>query len=351
MKSFFGRTGRGILKFAVFAVLFLTVYHAVTVSLCAKTNRSKALFMYKTEEKNTIDVLFLGSSHSYHAFLPMALWRDYGISSYNLATSQQPISGAYYALEQALKTQKPKVVVLELYGAYYNAYFKKLKMLHACTDFIPFGKLKLEMWRDLLRDNMSFTEQLEFLFPITLYHTRWEELEKNDFSLGRSFYKGGNPGYTFKAVKKAAPDLEIEEVSYQITDYLDRIAQCCRKNGAELLFCFTPIADFKGYKVITERVNSAISYGEKLGIPTIRFTDVQDEIGLNYETDFYDETHLNMLGAEKCTGYIGQYLRDNYNLSDHREEAAYEKWNQDLKSYKNEVTPRIKKMKARAGIK
>ena len=39
--------------------------------------------------KNTVDVLFLGTSNTYCAFSPDELYRRYGIRSYNLAGSQQ----------------------------------------------------------------------------------------------------------------------------------------------------------------------------------------------------------------------------------------------------------------------
>ena len=37
--------------------------------------------------------------------------------------------------------------------------------------------------------------------------------------------------------------------------------------------------------------------------------------------------HLNLTGARKVTRYLGNYLKENYELPDHREEQSYREWN------------------------
>ena len=66
-------------------------------------------------EDNSVDVLILGSSHAYMSFNTGVLWREQGISSYLLTASAQPLWNSYYYLKEALKTQTPKLIVLEGY--------------------------------------------------------------------------------------------------------------------------------------------------------------------------------------------------------------------------------------------
>lgn len=66
------------------------------------------------EENNTIDALFVGDSLVYTAISPMVIWEKYGISSYDLSTSAQFLYESYSFLDKALKTQKPKIVFLEV---------------------------------------------------------------------------------------------------------------------------------------------------------------------------------------------------------------------------------------------
>ena len=64
---------------------------------------------------DTVDVLFLGSSHAACAFNPQVLYNEYGITSYNLGCEQQNLLLSYYWLKEALRSQKPRAVVLDSY--------------------------------------------------------------------------------------------------------------------------------------------------------------------------------------------------------------------------------------------
>ena len=51
-----------------------------------------------------------------------------------------------------------------------------------------------------------------------------------------------------------------------------------------------------------------------------------DELQINSDADFIDWGHTNTSGATKVTGYIGKYLKKNFDLPDHRGEKKYKKW-------------------------
>ena len=55
---------------------------------------------------------------------------------------------------------------------------------------------------------------------------------------------------------------------------------------------------------------------------------------VDYETDCYDDTHLNRSGAEKVTTYLGDYLAAHYTLSDHRNDPAYASWHGDYETWR-----------------
>ena len=64
-------------------------------------------------DKDSVDVLFIGSSVVANAFSPQEIYDSYGIRSYNLASQQQSVFFNYYWLKEALKYQSPKVVVMD----------------------------------------------------------------------------------------------------------------------------------------------------------------------------------------------------------------------------------------------
>ena len=56
-----------------------------------------------------------------------------------------------------------------------------------------------------------------------------------------------------------------------------------------------------------------------------------EELGLNWDEDTQDKgDHLNVYGAEKVTSYLGNYLEENYELEDHRNDPAYEEFRKVL---------------------
>ena len=69
-----------------------------------------------------MDVLVLGSSHAFENINTGTLWDEYGMASYVLGGSRQPsLEYIYYYLKEALKTQRPELIVLEGYMLLYDA--------------------------------------------------------------------------------------------------------------------------------------------------------------------------------------------------------------------------------------
>ena len=67
---------------------------------------------------------------------------------------------------------------------------------------------------------------------------------------------------------------------------------------------------------------------------------------MNWKVDSMDKgDHLNLSGAHKVTAYLGTYLKEQYQLSDHRSEEQYQEWNTLAVSYKEETEEAIKKIR------
>ena len=55
----------------------------------------------------------------------------------------------------------------------------------------------------------------------------------------------------------------------------------------------------------------------------IKFLDLNlksnmDKMQFDYSEDAADTVHVNILGAKKITKFVGQYIADNYKLTDYR---------------------------------
>ena len=65
-------------------------------------------------------------------------------------------------------------------------------------------------------------------------------------------------------------------------------------------------------------------------------------VGINWKTDSLDYgDHLNLSGAEKVTKYLGKYLAENENLTDHRLEEAYRSWIQESAEYEEKASRQL----------
>ena len=147
----------------------------------------KAISGFYACEDNSADVLIFGASHPEFGISPMKLYENTGIVSYDLASGSQPLEVSYYMLKQALKTQSPKVVLLDPETFFHDGYEEaKNGTWRLIMDKIPLNDVKLEMAADY--GTRDFGDGYwTVLFPIIKYHSRWETLTQIDF---RPHWKG-----------------------------------------------------------------------------------------------------------------------------------------------------------------
>ena len=69
---------------------------------------------YYRQPAGSVDALFVGSSHIFCHINTGVLWDEYGISGFDLAGAEQPFWNSYYFIREALKTQTPGVIVLDI---------------------------------------------------------------------------------------------------------------------------------------------------------------------------------------------------------------------------------------------
>ncbi|HOO27524.1 MAG TPA: hypothetical protein PLU43_03595, partial [Lachnospiraceae bacterium] len=104
-------------KIILFAVCLSAILFGINQILKYKSNDGiNQMRAFYTNDENSIDVLFMGSSHSYSNVNTGVLYDDFGIAAYDLGGAEQLLWNDYYWLVEALKTQKPKVIVLEIFS-------------------------------------------------------------------------------------------------------------------------------------------------------------------------------------------------------------------------------------------
>lgn len=254
------------------------------------------------EPKNTIDMVILGDSETYCAFMPLKIWHDYGITSYVCGTTAQKLCYSEEFLHKTFRKQNPKVVILET-----NTLYRDFK------------------GRDV------FSQNMEAWFSIFRHHNRWKyAIKGNSFTVNYTFDEAGK-GYMYNTNVEAADDSlymlesdDVAPVSEQNKTYLEKIAKYCNEKGAKLILVSSPSTKNWNYM----RHNSVVLLAEDLGIEYIDMNTLQDEIPIDWNNDTRDQgDHMNAYGALKVSSYLGKYLAEIENIPDKRANDKYSEWN------------------------
>lgn len=327
---------KGICFVLVFVILFLLFQKLLQAKWIASSSENSAStsawIEYRSLEENSLDVLFLGTSHSYYAVDPMYIYDKMGITSYVFGGPGLRMDLTYMNLEDALKTQSPSVVFLDMSAIQFDFQQEEAKC-HKVLDQLPMTCSKIEYAFDTESEEMK---PLDVLFPFFRYHSRWSDLGKKDFKyvlndLDETYIRGHYITYQSKVTEFHF----YEDVDYTLTDrnldYIKRMKKLCDENGIELILYKIPTPTW-----YESQSKGAAEIGEMLGVPYLELFYEVDEIGLDVTTDFRDvNNHLNQRGAEKLSAYLSEYIQTNYDLKDQR--SINQRWNEDLIKYKELV--------------
>lgn len=283
-------------------------------------------------EKDSVDVLFIGSSHAMTSFNPQVLYNEYGITSYNLASPQQSVFTTYYWLREALKYQSPKVLVLETNtfhkytDAYVYNYFNCSETsLRKAFDVMKPSPLKMELARKIEEKDPSQSWLSYFLMNIR-YHSRWTDLGEFDYSKRALSEHGAVKGFIINSGSNKDGkdtffttgnlDSVTAEPMVEVTqDYLGKIADLCKENGIELIFVKIPSAES------IERYKATKECADRYGVPFYDFNEEARYKEIGYSAnDLYG--HPNYIGAEKITRFMGELLLNTYHIGS-REDSSY----------------------------
>ncbi len=280
-------------------------------------------------QEEDFDVLFFGTSHVINGVYPMELWEDYGIVSYNFGGHGNRIATTYWVMRNALEYTSPKLVVIDCQNLEDNRKVVSLEYTHISFDAFPLTKTKIEAVMDFLDESKG---SLSLLWEFSTYHSRWLELTEEDFNPEPTTTKGAERRInvaTANTYENIDSSQKMEGSTISV-DYLEMMIEYCQDNGIEVLLTYIP---YPANETQQEAANSAFDIAEKYGVNYLDYDTLLEQV--DFSTDCYDAaSHLNPSGANKITDYIGQYIMDNYDIDDQRDNEAYSDWNDDYEAYK-----------------
>ena len=274
-------------------------------------------------ERDTVDVLFLGSSHAMSAFSPQEIYDAYGLRTYNLGSEQQSGFISYYWLKEALRYQSPKAVVLD------TCFFFKRNteplnsgeaFVRKALDFMKWSPVKLEAVQ-AIRNLDTKQSRMSYFFPNIRYHSRWTDLQEEDMPFSQMASHTELKGFTIRNGRSGEKGYEPFEkdsdhdsaiaLDWLMEEYLRKIAELCKARGISLILVKTPTHSMR-----IGHYNTICSFAQENGIDYYDFNEktLYEEANLDFQNDMDDFTHLNYLGARKISRWIGKILTEKYRI-------------------------------------
>ncbi len=321
-----------ILKCIIFIFLFCIIWSKVFSFLWLPKNNISSFY---DEQKNTLDVIYIGSSYVHHHYNPLLAYDLYGFTTGLLSTGLQPFVSTKYLIKETLKYQKPKLYIIDItkISDDFEEDFSE-EWSRAVIDAMRLSKNKINLINQILKtSNVDKKEYINYYFSFFKYHNAWKNINSHTFYdvpyKGYYFY---SPSFEVRPQEEYIWKSETINLPSQNKTILLDLISYIKNNNLNVLF-IVPKSRF--WSPNQEMLNDAISIIEENGFDFINFSTIED-LKISTSTDFYDFDHLNVYGATKYTLYLANYLKSHYSLENHKGDPLYESWNTEYEKFKGD---------------
>lgn len=317
---------KSILRMTAFITFFAIIFILVLGVLKPKYFQIPKNF-YK-QQKNTVDVLFLGSSNAYSNINPAVIWDNEGIASFNFCGSGQPVWNSYYYLKEAYKYQQPKLVVFEVNRTSYNSEYAQQSDVLINTAGLRVSKERI----DSVKASVPEDKFLETLIGFPLYHLNYKDIfnkgikefmyeEERMGAVEKGFYSVNH--YTQEFNK---PNIDFSnriEIPQKNEMFLRKLIELAHEKGSDVLLIKTP-----GLRTEYEEgvFNSITPLAEEYGVQYLNMSKVAEDMDFDYGIDLADTEHMRPSGVEKVSKYLSSFIAENYVVPDRRGDLKYASW-------------------------
>lgn len=233
-----------------------------------------------------IDILFLGSSHTYSSFDPR-IFEEYGLTTFNLGSSSQSHIQTELLLKRYLDQLNPKLIVYEVYPQVFESHgvesaidiilnskndLESIKMAFKLNHLKVYNALIYGLYRDVFKKEIDCSEELSIVV--------------------QSYIKGGfveTESLYFTPVE--FPERQWHRDERQVESF-EKALRLIDQRNIPVIFIQTPITHSL-YKSISN--NSEFdNWIRKYGV----YYNFNELLVLKDEQHFWDADHLNQEGVE-----------------------------------------------------
>lgn len=335
------KMNKNMIKSGIFLIAFIWLFMNISYVLRQDSDMKDRFAGFYSLKRNSMDMVMIGSSPVHPYYSASLAYGEYGFVSYPIATNVQEPCWTEFLMKEVLETQTPSVIVIETRmfmrsQILFDANEQKEAFVRNVTDNTKYSMNRICAINSLVNENKEV-----YWFDIIKYHSNWKHTGLNSLKYWGNKNKSIYNGFLFvptvenleltvnnkEVSDEQAIPAEQEEILYKIIDY-------AKEKNQKLAFILAPY-------VISEEECKMANYMERIvreaGCEYINFNKLNEEMNIDYRTDFYNGGHMNVFGAEKYTTYLGKLLQEKYNLPDHRGDEKYASWDTDYKVWREQA--------------
>lgn len=266
------------------------------------------------KEYRDVDILFLGSSHTYRGFDPRIFSR-YGFKSFNLGSSAQTPIQTKVLLKRYLDYLNPKTVIYDVFPSIF-----KIDGVESSLDIIANDENDIHSLIMAFEiNNIKTYNTLIFGFICDFFEINSsfkESIKRNE----DTYIKGGfvereiEYFQPIKSVKKDHKKIKEKRNSIndifredQLSSFLE-VLEMLRKKNINIILVYTPIIseNYKRQSYSTSFDSTMKKFGN--------YYNFNEIIPLNDTLHFYDPDHLNQIGVELFNENLIEFLDEKNKL-------------------------------------
>ncbi|CAI8252580.1 MAG: Uncharacterised protein [Flavobacteriales bacterium] len=315
-----------ILKTIALSILIGLLIYCFDFKFKTITNFHHSVEHFNKHSKDSIDLIFLGSSHAEMSYIPFYFDKSLNINSHNFGCGGQRLLLTNIFLEQLIKDSKPKVIILDLFWGSFDYPDSDLEkgLQLATIDELKFSLKKIKLAYEIF----GFKNAILALSPTLRNHNDWfniifnnkKHLKSKLWSKGFRGTFDELPTFTIKELNDL--NNKIEEFTSNPNKHnpghksefnfseLNKTIKFCEKNGIKLILTSSPDLKVYDYPISKNFYIALKDFSKSKNIDFINFHLLFNKLKLTNK-DFRDHGHLNLIGADKISTYLINYLTTN----------------------------------------
>ncbi|WP_179333995.1 hypothetical protein [Winogradskyella costae] len=317
-------------------VILFVIYNIDQYFVEDSVDFRKYFFFYK-KPSNSLDAIIIGNSHAHCGLNSNIISAKCNLNTYNLSMAGTNLNEMYSSLKEALKTQTPKLVIVENFaflapGQPQNITDKKGNVIINNPNYVYAKKLSFDK---IIEADSIFKDNNVVLnsFNIFKYHEVWSDTEKLSSVLSKylsdeyqtQFYDNalGTRIISENRIKKFQETVFDDPISISKDQkkILNDLIALSKKNNFQLVFTTVPFLDIyyektkSSYDFAYNQLKNIISKHKNVSLFDINESKTfGSSFILDEKTNTLQNQHLNYKGQILASNLLANYINKHIDI-------------------------------------